>query len=111
MKDEVAYTKLTEAAGPCIAPSAAQTMFHIHFEPIAGVAAALNAPVTSLTHITSLTPRGADGVLLAELRKHRQAIGEVPGSHGGAFGRSVEGEGYAVVYGWDSVEVGQPSVW
>lgn len=110
MNDQKAYTGLKEAFGPCVAEGATQTIVHVHFEPDAETAAALNAPITSFTHMPSYTSKGANGALFAELKKRYKSIAQSSGCHGGAYGRLVERDEYAVLYGWERIEVGYAGV-
>lgn len=105
MDDKVVYPKLEEAISPCVV--APPVLFHVNFGPSdEAVAAALGAPVTSVSHVTSLKPGATNEAMIAELGK-LHTTGKGFGAHGGGTGKLVERDEYVLLYGWNRVEVRQ----
>lgn len=77
-------------------------MLHVEFS--GNVAAALNAPVTSILHIQSIKPGRTNEELEEQLEVLSQLQG-AHGSHGGYWGRAVDTDARVMILGWDSVEV------
>lgn len=104
INDKVVYPQLQEVLKPCVEGGSLHVLNMFHVPLNASPAPALNAPVTSLVHITKL---GAGRAFARDVQPHLAQIAgaRVHGAHGGAFGKLVERDEYVMLTGWDSVEV------
>ena len=84
--DDAIYPELLAGLKPCVGPDGKPDLTHVHYEPAAGIAGILNAPVTSLALVTKLNPEhsaavhaDADQVVYteAEEKKVRRKIDRV----------------------------------
>ena len=109
MNDEVRYPKLLDAFTPSGDISKGD-MFHVYFEPDKNLAAILNAPYTSYSHVLTRKP-GKSAAELDGLLTTLSELTDVKGSSGGAWGRASEKDEHLLLYGWDDPKVMRLSAW
>lgn len=104
MNDTVIYPQLQEVMKSCVKGGSLSVLDMFHAELKASPAPALNAPVTSLVHVTEPSM----GKSFTDLEPHFRQItsaNDAQGAHGGAYGKVVERSEYVLLTGWDSPDV------
>jgi hypothetical protein len=107
MDDPQIYPQMLGAASVCVV--APVKLYHVWLESDQAVTSALNAPVTSISHIFDLGARNTQEGLFSEL-SNKFAIWHSTaqsGFYGGCFGKVLENDELTVICGWDWGAVSQ----